>query len=167
MKTTQTTGAQDGIRAFAGHLVAHEHPVQRGRFAAWIDLARTVEAVHADDPSAPHGLAAALVRLLGQLEVHMLKEATVVFPALRGAARSGDGGGLGPLLDSARADHRACRDAAAQARAKLGPLPAGACRSWRRLHAGVIDLLGDLEALMHIEDEILLSRGMTGNGAEG
>ena len=80
--------------ALIEHIVTRYHEAHRRELPELIRLARRVEAVHRDNPSAPIGLTGRLERLLGELTAHVQKEDLVLFPRMR---RGGDSRLEGPI----------------------------------------------------------------------
>ncbi len=139
------------------HILARYHETHRRELPELIRLARKVEAVHAERPDAPRGLADTLQEMLGELEVHMRKEELILFPAMRHFA---DGGGLDGPIAQMRHDHD---DHGAQLQ-RLEEitgnftLPEGACRSWQALYAGAAKLADDVREHIHLENNVLFPR---------
>ena len=69
--------------ALIDYILTRFHDRHRAELPELIALADKVERVHADAADVPHGLAAVLRRVAGELESHMQKEELVLFPAIR------------------------------------------------------------------------------------
>ena len=142
--------------ALIANIEANYHAVHREELPALIALAQKVERVHGDHPEAPRGLAAALVAVQGELEVHMKKEELILFPAMRRGPKEG----IGEPIAVMRHDH----DDHAQSIRRLEELtngfkaPDGACGSWRGLCAGVEKFCDDLREHISVENEVLFPR---------
>lgn len=121
-----------------------------------IALARKVEAVHADDVSAPHGLTNALTTIAADLEDHMHKEEAIVFSGLY----AGKFGKAARSLAGLRHDHAEHEVALNRVAAITHGfrLPSHACASWRRLYAGLGKLAGDLDEHRYLEEAVLFPR---------
>jgi regulator of cell morphogenesis and NO signaling len=138
------------------HILARYHAVHRRELPELMELARKVEAVHAEHPRVPRGLHDTLKQILGELEVHMKKEELILFPAMQQCL----GGGLDVPIAQMRHDHD---DHGEQLR-KLESLtdnftvPADACNSWRALYAGAAKLSDDVREHIHLENNVLFPR---------
>jgi regulator of cell morphogenesis and NO signaling len=138
------------------HILARYHAVHRREFSELMELARKVEAVHAEHPRVPRGLADTLKLMLGELEVHMKKEELILFPSMQQRL----GGGLDVPIAQMRHDHD---DHGEQLR-KLESMtdnftvPADACNSWRALYAGAAKLNDDIREHIHLENNVLFPR---------
>lgn len=142
--------------ALIDHIVRRFHQAHRRQLPELADLARKVETVHFGDPDVPEGLSQYLETMIGTLEVHMKKEELILFPALR----AGRSDGVENPIAEMRADHddHAADIAAIHALTNDLTLPDGACRTWRALHDGLGAFLGDLEAHIRLENEVLFPR---------
>jgi regulator of cell morphogenesis and NO signaling len=119
-------------------------------------LARRVEAVHAGKPLAPRGLAAALERMLGDLEAHMQKEEQVLFPLmLRGGHPM-----LRQPISVMVTEHAGHGEAlrAMEALAHDYALPEEACTTWRALYAGMQHLTAEVMEHIALENNVLFPR---------
>ena len=65
------------------HIVARYHDPLREELPRLTAMARKVEAVHADKPSRPVGLADHLAAVQAELEAHLEKEERILFPMIR------------------------------------------------------------------------------------
>lgn len=142
--------------ALIAHIVERYHETHRREMPELVALARKVEKVHGTDPNAPHGLADALQAMVGELEVHMKKEELVLFPAMtRGRADA-----VAAPIEGMRHDHGDHEEALARIAAITHGfrLPAGACRSWKRLYEGTRKLVEDLDEHIYLENEVLFPR---------
>jgi regulator of cell morphogenesis and NO signaling len=140
-------------RELIAHILVRYHERHRQQLPELVRLARRVEAVHADRPECPHGLAVHLEAMGGELESHMQKEEQILFPMLeRGVPPVGL-----PPVEMMRFEH----DQHGQALARLVELahgllqPRGACNTWRALLAGLHTLHDDLMQHIHLENNIL------------
>ena len=147
------------------HIEARYHARHREQLPSLADLARKVETVHAGDAHVPAGLADLLRLMIEELEVHMKKEELILFPAMR----KGGGPGIEHPIVVMRADHDGHdREVAEIRRLTGGPaLPAGACRSWTALYAGLEEFLADLAEHMRLENEVLFPMFETGDRVNG
>lgn len=143
-------------RALIDHIFLEYHETHRHELPLLIELARKVEAVHAADPRAPHGLAHLLERLAAELDLHMHKEEMVLFPAMARGTEVDLAGPIGTM----RLDHDDHGEALARLEELDGALttPRDACRTWRALAAGTAKLADDLRRHIHLENEVLFPR---------
>jgi regulator of cell morphogenesis and NO signaling len=142
--------------ALIDHILITYHEMHRADLASLLPLAERVEAVLADDPDAPRGLARALASLSREMEDHMFKEEQILFPAMR----AGGGAGIAQPIAVMRADHRDHAEAIRVIRHithDLSP-PEHACGSWRSLYSGTATLLDELEAHIALENDVLFPR---------
>lgn len=148
--------APQDTAALISHIQGRYHDTHRRELADLIPLARKVEAVHGENPDAPHGLAHHLAEILVELESHMLREEQMLFPIMLN-------GGHPTIADPIavmRAEHEAHAD---QLRALEHithgfSLPDGACRSWQALYAGTGKFADDLVVHIHLENDLLFPR---------
>ncbi len=128
------------------------HARHRAALPELAALAEKVETVHFGDEDVPEGLSALLRRMIGELEVHMKKEELILFPAICGAAS-----GLEAPIAAMRDDHDDHASEIArilQLTNSLTP-PDGACPSWTRLYAELGAFIGELEAHIQLENDVL------------
>lgn len=132
------------------------HAVHRRELPELIRLARRVEAVHADKPRVPRGLADLLAGMAAELEDHMQKEEQVLFPImLRGGHPM-----IGRPIAAMRHEHdnHGAHLRALAALTHDGVPPANACNTWRALYAGTRKFTDDLMEHIHIENNVLFPR---------
>lgn len=154
--SAQPAPAAQDTGALIDHILSRYHEVHRRDLPELIRLARRVEAVHAEHPRVPRGLAEALAALQIELEAHMQKEEMVLFPAMR----QEPGHGLGAPIAQMRHEHDGHGVQLRQLEALTGDfvLPEGACRSWQALYLGAERLVQDLMEHIHLENNILFPR---------
>lgn len=149
-----------GTGELIDHILTRYHDVHRRELSELVDLAAKVEAVHDGHPRAPYGLADLLHRMRGELEVHMKKEELMIFPAMRR--------GYAVKVQAPIAQMRREHDDHGEHLRQLSLLtdgfspPEEACRSWRRLYAGVAKLSDDLMEHVHLENNLLFPRFQVG-----
>ena len=129
------------------------HARHREQLPELKNLSAKVEAVHAESPHVPAGLANLLADMIGELEVHMKKEELVLFPAIR----QGHGAYMGHPIAAMRADHDDHLSSIMKIRSLTNDmtLPEHACGTWRRLYEGLDEFLADIEEHIRIENDIL------------
>ena len=132
---------------------ARFHASHRSQFPELLRLAQKVERVHCNAPYVPTGLASLLEEMSCELEVHMRKEETVLFPAMRQANTHEL---LHPIAVM-RDDHSSHEGDISAIRKLTNNLsvPQGACRSWTALYEGLGQFISELEQHMHLENEVL------------
>lgn len=142
--------------ALIAYILSRYHDTHRRELPALVKLARKVETRHAAHPEVPRGLADALQRLLGEIEVHMKKEELILFPAMR----RHPGGALGAPITQMRHDHDDHAEQLRDLEAKTGNfiVPEGACGSWQALYAGLDKFHGDMMEHVRIENDVLFPR---------
>ncbi|MFT3813703.1 MAG: iron-sulfur cluster repair protein YtfE [Acidovorax sp.] len=138
------------------HILTRYHAVHREQLPELIRLARKVERVHGERADCPHGLADHLEAMAQELESHMRKEETVLFPLI---AR-GQGGMAAMPIGVMRREH----DGHGTELRRLEELtngitpPQAACTTWRALYLGLRTFREDLMAHIHTENNILFER---------
>lgn len=127
------------------------HAVHREQLPAAIELARTVERVHADHPMTPRGLAEHLTEVFQELESHMLKEEQVLFPLLRS-----DSHPQGPISVMV-AEHSEHEEMAKKIEKLIHnfKVPVGACGTWQKLIKVTEEFVNDLYDHIELENEVL------------
>ncbi|KRW96111.1 iron-sulfur cluster repair di-iron protein [Paracoccus sp. MKU1] len=142
--------------ALIDHILTRYHDTHRQELRGLIDLAERVEMVHGDHEEAPLGLTDALEALRDELESHMAKEETVLFPAIL----HGAGAMLAGPIRVMQAEH----EDTAQLLRRIEhvthglTLPVGACGSWTALYTGLRKLCDDVVAHIHLEENVLFPR---------
>ena len=142
--------------ALIDHILTRYHDVHRHQLPELIRMARRVEAVHRDNPDVPVGLAEHLENMEEELNDHMLKEESILFPALKSG---GNAFVVHPIamMRSEHVDHGAQLDKLMQLSHDATP-PAGACNTWRALYAGIAQLNDDLINHIHLENNVLFAQ---------
>lgn len=136
-------------------ILTRYHAVHRAEFPIAIRLARKVEAVHADAPHCPHGLADHLAMMADDLESHQHREEEVLFPMILG-------GGSPMIRFPVRRMMQEHVDVEDQLR-RLRELMRGyevrpdACGTWRALATACRKLDCDLREHMRLENEVLFA----------
>lgn len=150
------TSVPDDAGALIDYILTRFHEAHRRELPELVRLAGKVEAVHAEHPDVPRGLAAMLEGLRLGLEEHMQKEEAVLFPLMR---RGGHPMIAHPIAQMRRDHEEHC----GQLR-RLGGIannfrpPAGACRSWQALYAGAAKFVDDFMEHTHLENAVLFPR---------
>jgi len=138
------------------HILIRYHEAHRDELSKLHALAERVERVHGCDPQSPKGLTVTLEALWRDMEEHMIKEESILFPAMR----AGDDQRIEQPIAVMRNDHNnhaATITLIKRITSDMTP-PDHACGSWRTLYAGITKLLEDLEAHITLENNILFPR---------
>jgi regulator of cell morphogenesis and NO signaling len=134
----------------------HYHATHRRELPELVRLARRVEAVHADHPMAPAGIAALLGRMATELPDHMQKEEQILFPLMRQGGHAMIGHPIAVMLaehdDHSENLHELERIAHGFA------APADACPTWRALYVGARKLTDELMEHIALENNVLFPR---------
>ena len=139
--------------ALTRHIEARYHQRHREQLPPLVEMAERVEMIHFGDEDVPEGLSDLLRRMTGEMEVHMKKEESILFPAIR----SGGGPGIENPIAVMRADHDDHdRDIAEIRRLTRNlTLPDGACGTWTALYSGLAEFIDDLSEHMRLENNVL------------
>jgi regulator of cell morphogenesis and NO signaling len=155
MKPTAGGRPDPDVAGLIDLIVTRYHDVHRREFPAASRLARKVEAVHADTPDCPHGLADHLAMMADELESHQQREEEVLFPMILG--------GNNPMIRfPVRRMLEEHVDVEEQLRVMRGLLRGyeigpDACGTWRTLVGACRKLDCDLREHMRLENEILFA----------
>jgi len=142
--------------ALIDHIRTSYHETHRQQLPELIALSRKVEAVHRDHPEVPAGLAETLRRIAADLEDHMAREETSLFPAMLDAGE----GALDLSIAELRAEHDGQGQLVELVETMTGRFapPEGACRSWQALYVGAARFVDDLMEHIHLENNVLFPR---------
>jgi len=146
----------DGTGALIDLIETRYHATHRRELPELIRLARRVEAVHKDHPAVPHGIAALLEGMSGELEVHMKKEELILFPMMRRGGHPMIAQPIAVML--AEHDDHGVHLRELEALTDDFAAPEDACPTWRALYVGVRKLADDLMEHIHTENNILFPR---------
>ena len=150
-------------QALIDHILRVHHTYTRDAITTLQPLMQKVLRVHGTDHPELVSVARAFDRLSVDLEPHLLKEETILFPALCAMERNDE-----PLLpfplshpiERMRAEHEgvvALLHELATLTGNYNP-PDDACTSWHALLCGLADLDRDLHLHMHLENNVLFRR---------
>lgn len=129
------------------------HATHRRELPELVRLARRVEAVHAEHPDVPRGLAELLERIETDLEAHMQKEEMILFPMMRDGGHPMIGEPIRMML--AEHDEHGMHLRALDTMTQGFVTPEGACATWRALYAGLRKFSDDLMDHIHAENNVL------------
>jgi regulator of cell morphogenesis and NO signaling len=140
------------------YVVERYHGWLRAEFPGLLTMARKVEAVHAEKPTVPAGLAVHLERLHEETSSHLQKEEMILFPMIK----RGMGSGCGGPIHVMEAEHRDVGQALERVRALTANLtaPPEACTTWRALYLGLTRLEAEFMEHIHLENNILFPRAL-------
>lgn len=143
------------------HILVKYHQPLREELPRLQLMARKVLRVHGDsDPERLASLNSVLDGLVSELDEHMLREERVLFPLIK----RGHGAMAGGPITVMEHEH----DQAGAALRRLRELtndydpPASACTTWRALWSGLADLEEEMHRHIHLENNILFPRALTG-----
>ncbi|KAF1053900.1 MAG: Iron-sulfur cluster repair protein YtfE [Stenotrophomonas maltophilia] len=152
--TQQRDWRQASNNELIEHILGRFHQVHRQQFPELIALAERVERTHAAHPACPTGLTEHLRNMHQELEWHMCKEESVLFPWLRQNVPLGHVQGPIGVMRHEHDDHAQALAHLAQLTDQLTP-PADACNSWRRLYVALEVMRRDLMQHIHLENNLL------------
>jgi len=142
------------------HILVRFHESLRAELPELVRMARRVEEVHPEKPERPLGLAAHLVSVRAELELHMLKEEQVLFPMIR-AGRGAQTAGPVSVMEREHDEHAVALRRIRQLTGDLVP-PPHACTTWRALYLRLDALERELMEHIHLENNVLFPRALEG-----
>jgi regulator of cell morphogenesis and NO signaling len=139
------------------HLQQHDHAALRRDLPPLLAAAERIENSHPDDPAVPAGLAAHLGRFWREIQIHMHKEETILFPLIRRGTR---GPAVYMPIRAMEHEHDEAGHSLARIRELTGDLqpPANACRTWTALYRGLAAIEDQLRQHIHLENQVLFLR---------
>jgi regulator of cell morphogenesis and NO signaling len=146
------------LPALVDHIVARYHESLRREFPALLEMARKVEAVHADKPTVPKGLHGHLMTMHADVVDHLDKEERVLFPLVR-EGRGRDAAAPVRAMECEHKDHGENLARTRQLTDDYTP-PAEACTTWRALYLRLEALESELMEHIHLENNILFPRAL-------
>ena len=152
------TFADRPIPAIVERIIGWYHARLRVELPLLVQMARKVEAVHAEKESVPRGLAEHVEGLSRELLDHLEKEEQGLFPMLL----SGRGGQAAAQVQSLEREHEDVALALQKTRALTSDLvpPAEACTTWRALYLRLDELEAELMEHVHLENNVLFRRAL-------
>ncbi len=150
--------AERPLGALVEHILERYHAPLRPELERLVQMARKVEAVHADKASCPRGLAAHLARFQEDTLAHLEKEERILFPLITMDPDARPHAPISVMM------HEHTSHAANLARTRglttdLVP-PDDACTTWRALYLGLEALERDLMDHIHLENNVLFPRAL-------
>ncbi|AFI82929.1 iron-sulfur cluster repair protein YtfE [Methylophaga nitratireducenticrescens] len=146
------------IPELVNYIYNHFHLVHREQLPELRRMARRVETVHGDKSDCPLGLADQLEILENELESHMQKEESILFPMLQQGAGAHAGGPIQVMMHEHN-DHGEALQRLVELTNDMTP-PADACNTWRALYLGLDQLRNDLMEHIHLENNVLFRRAL-------
>ena len=140
------------------HILVRYHQVHREQLTELIRLAERVETVHGHHTRCPNGLADHLTHVKLELEQHMQKEETILFPMLIGGNFPMVSGPISVMM-SDHEDHIVSINKIYSLTNELSLHPE-ACNTWRALYLGLQEFISDINMHIHIENDILFARAL-------
>lgn len=139
------------------HIVTYYHRRLRAALPHLVEMARMVEARHANKVSCPVGLTALLEQMQQSTFDHLDKEETILFPAI--ARRMGAIAGPVSMMELEHEHHKDDLQRIRALTSQLTP-PAAACTTWRALYAGLQQFEQELMDHIHLENNVLFRRAL-------
>ncbi|MCA9322944.1 MAG: iron-sulfur cluster repair protein YtfE [Planctomycetes bacterium] len=138
------------------HILDRYHEPARPEIARLAQMAVKVEAVHAERPDVPRGLAAQLTRMVQEIDEHFCKEEQVLFPMVL----RGHGAMAGAPIHVMGQEHDDHGENLRRVRALANDLvpPADACATWRALYLGLEQFELELMEHIHLENNVLFPK---------
>ncbi|ANI30716.1 iron-sulfur cluster repair di-iron protein [Yersinia entomophaga] len=165
MLQKETQAVQNWQEVPQEHLISfilnRYHERHREQLPELVLMAEKVERVHAAKPTCPRGLAVQLSVLHQDLLQHMEREEKVLFPMIA----KGMGKMASVPIFVMESEHEAAGqqlETIKQITNNITP-PPGACTTWRALYANLNEFVGDLMEHVHLENNLLFPRALSGN----
>ncbi|GLR65194.1 hemerythrin domain-containing protein [Marinospirillum insulare] len=137
------------------HLLSNFHERHRSHLPRIIELARKIEAVHADHTDCPIGLTQLLQTMQQELESHMMKEEQVLFPMLR-QLRFNQASMPIKVMMMEHEEHQQALEQLNLLTSNL-VLPKDACGTWQKLYLELALFIGELNQHIEIENTVLFA----------
>ncbi len=140
------------------HILSRYHQVHREQLPELIRLAARVQTVHGNHPLCPNGLANHLSNMQQELEQHMQKEESILFPMLTTDFPPMVQGPINIMM----ADHKDhIKDIEKIYALTQDLVPhSEACNTWRALYLGLQEFVSDFNMHIHIENNVLFARAL-------
>ena len=160
LTTHEASWAEAPLDDLVKHLLERFHADHREEVPRLIAMAQKVESVHAERADCPKGLARHLSVMMESLEDHMQKEEEILFPAIE-AGRGPEAAMPVRVMESEHRDHGRNLERLAVLANGYVP-PEDACGTWTALFLGLKQLQEDLMEHIHLENNVLFPRALTG-----
>ncbi len=142
--------------ALVDHIERRYHTPLRPALEDVLALARRVEHRHAERAECPRGLAELLAEGARELDLHLLKEEQVLFPAVRRGLTL-ELAAPAAMMEHEHDEHGRFLAALRECAHDFAP-PADACNSWRALYLGLAELEKELHEHILVENHLLFPR---------
>jgi len=147
------------IADLVDHIVSYYHARHRVDLPEIIALARKVEAVHAEKPTCPRGLAAHLEAVHAAVLDHLDKEEGILFPLIL-SGRGFHAAGPIAVMEREHTEHGENLQITRRLTDNLTP-PPEACTTWQSLYVRLATLEAELMEHIHLENNVLFQRTLT------
>ena len=137
-------------------IIKRYHDTHRAQLPELIELAQTVERVHAERAECPKGVAAELQAIYADLSQHMMKEEQILFPMIN----AGNYAMAQMPIRVMEMEHEEMGNQLEVLKSLTNNFtpPADACNTWRALYSGAAQFADDLIMHTHRENNILFPR---------
>jgi regulator of cell morphogenesis and NO signaling len=154
------------LEELCGHIVGRHHAYLREELPSLLELVAKVARAHGAAHPELHEVQEVFAGAAEELEQHMVKEETILFPVCVALERGIDSpfpaGSVGGPIDVMEHEHDTVAAALARLRELTGGYepPAGACTSYRAMLGRLATLEQDTHRHVHEENNILFPRTM-------
>lgn len=159
------------LATLCDHIEERHHRAMRAELPRLLALAQKVASVHGDRHPWLGELELLLARFATELDVHMMTEEVILFPAIRRLDMSGARTGmeLATPMRVMEQEHETAGHALSRLRELTSDFtpPADACTSFRALLAGLRELDEDMQVHVHKENNVLFPRVLSLIAEEG
>ena len=138
------------------YILTRFHQVHREQLVELQRLAQRVEQVHGEHPLCPRGLTQHLAKMSYELDQHMKKEESILFPMLSRSLTLLPDGPIS-IMKAEHEDHLEDIQVIYELTQDVIPHP-GACNTWQALYLGLQEFISDLNQHIHTENKILFER---------
>lgn len=142
------------------YILPRFHQRHREQLSELVLMAEKVERVHGDKPTCPRGLAKQLNLIRLDLENHMMKEEQILFPLIK----QGMGQQAAGPISVMEHEHDEAGEQLEVVKFLTNNVtpPEGACNTWQALYNGIITFISDLMEHIHLENNLLFPRALSG-----
>jgi regulator of cell morphogenesis and NO signaling len=154
----ETKWEEQPLTEIVQRIVGYYHARMREELPLLLQMARKVEAVHAEKETVPRGLAGHIETLSRALLDHLEKEEQGLFPGIV----SGRAGAPSVTIAALEREHEDVALALQETRALTTDLvpPAEACTTWRALYLRLDAFEAELMEHVHLENNVLFRRAL-------
>jgi regulator of cell morphogenesis and NO signaling len=143
------------------HILRRHHDRLKEELPRLGQMARKVHEVHGDkDPDNLGGMLQTFLAIQADIDQHLMKEEQILFPAIL----NGQGAMVGGPIHVMETEHDQLGEMLRRLRefTRDYVVPEGACNTWRALWVGLEELERDLHEHIHLENNILHKRALSG-----